>query len=259
MSPVYVAYTVVGGVGLLSIIAAVVNWVYLGNIAARIAAVDDEIKRKSTEFDSLRRELAQAPRPDRRETEEEVDDSAFSGGDQNEESFDHEGLEIVRNVRPGFEASETPVQQHDTGPAPEFEAPPEPSVPEAPPAPCPAPPPPPPVSAQEPRADMTAQVSGTGHTILIPLFSKARKDADFLNAWRILAEKLPAISNPRVILDFSNVLFLYQKELEYLRRMKETVEHAGGSMSFANCQQELIYILQGIPSLAACLGGGDVA
>jgi anti-anti-sigma regulatory factor len=91
------------------------------------------------------------------------------------------------------------------------------------------------------------------NSIYITLFSNSKKDTDFVSAWQILSNKLITTKKPEVIFDFSNVMFLYDKELTYLEKFCDTILKAEGSISFVNCHPELIPFIQSRPILASYL------
>ncbi len=91
-------------------------------------------------------------------------------------------------------------------------------------------------------------------TVYLQLYSPTRKDTDFAGAWRTLAEKLKKVDAPHVILDLSDVLFLYEKEMKYLSRMHETVKKCNGTLSLVNCESDLRTMIMKDPVLS-----GDLA
>jgi anti-anti-sigma regulatory factor len=89
-----------------------------------------------------------------------------------------------------------------------------------------------------------------GRTVRIILYSHATKDADFVSAWKTISSALENTPAPTIVLDMSNILFLYEKELGYLEKILQLVTLQKGNLSLVNCENELIGILNKRPSLA---------
>jgi hypothetical protein len=102
-------------------------------------------------------------------------------------------------------------------------------------------------------ADTAASGADTHETIYIQLYSSQRKDTDFAAAWRTLAQKLKTEKNPHVVLDFSDVFFLYEKEKKYLVRMHETVQKCQATLTFVNCESDLRAMIMRDPLLVTHL------
>lgn len=88
----------------------------------------------------------------------------------------------------------------------------------------------------------TRRDEGTG-PISLPLYSQASQDADFTALWESLKKVLEATPEPKIAIDFKNVLFLYENEIEYLRKISKTITLRKGSLSFIFCSPELSAIL----------------
>jgi anti-anti-sigma regulatory factor len=89
----------------------------------------------------------------------------------------------------------------------------------------------------------------------LSLYSNAKKDTDFAAVWKQLSEILPGTPVPRIAIDFGNVMFLYDRELQYLEKFRDVVLQAGGTIAFVNCEAELVAILSTNPRLASCVSG----
>jgi hypothetical protein len=253
MSSILVIYIAGSAVAAVCIALALINWFQLSSISAKIAGVEEEISKKSSEFDTLRKELQQQrnspanPAP--------VSDSLqpIDGGGQ---------IEVVRSVRTGFQSSVAEIPASSTaGPAATAFAGSEVSSPVQHSA-------PPPTERRSPVSYETParvpheysseqpidEVEEPPHTIAaitIPLFSESKKDADFPTAWKMLTDMLPRHSNPMVRIDMKHILFLYPKEIKYLEQFQQVIAKCNGTLRLRNCQQELKYILQTVPSLVA--------
>ncbi|MBD3346835.1 MAG: hypothetical protein GF401_17400 [Chitinivibrionales bacterium] len=327
MNTLYIIYGIVGLISLISVTVAFLNWIFIASTSTRISNVEKEVRKKSTEFDSLRKEVQQARKGFH--TNEDINVApahAQVSGIHGDNHNDSEDIQIVRNVRSAFSPSEVvmkdeQVHPHDHPPSPvnpdpqidtvmpptsqaptghQFQAPSpdshfiqEPSrahQPESPQAEFPSP------GDSSNHADFTGQADQAYNRpemrgempsemieppmeaendvldivdenrqnepdegipdrimITIPLFSTSKKDADFSRAWKILSEKLPHIENPVLKLDFENILFLYEKEINYLEQIVKTVQMHHGDAILSNCQQELKYILRNNPTLASCI------
>jgi hypothetical protein len=229
MSMEIVFFASAGFLALLSVILGISNWIFLSSISSKISNMEDEIEKKTLEMDAYKKERLAFS--DQRDTsEEQTQGKAGQTGDQ---------IEIVRNVRGGgFENYDA-----DAGNV--------------------SPPPPVFPSTGEEQSDIL-DVVDEGHAasgsdaISLFLFSHAKKDTDFTAAWKQLAQILPNRRNPRVSIDFSNVMFLYDRELVYLEKFRDVVLRAGGSIAFVNCDAELAAILQKNPLLAAHMAGSGV-
>ncbi len=86
--------------------------------------------------------------------------------------------------------------------------------------------------------------------VTVALYSDRLKDVDFERTLGRLHQALAHMRNPFVTLDFTNVLFLYEKEQQALERLAANLDSVGGNMQFVNCQPELIAILRSSRLLA---------
>jgi len=65
----------------------------------------------------------------------------------------------------------------------------------------------------------------------------------------MLIQTLETSPNAHIQIDFKNILFLYDKEMEYLLKIYRTIELKKGKLSFIHCGPELILILNNEPQL----------
>jgi hypothetical protein len=234
------------GAGLLAFITiflGIANWVFLSSLSSKISGLENEIEKKTSELEALKKERPASGSPHTKEHQQSMERIAQAeypdtGSQQ---------IEIVRNIRGGgFEnydsqaghASENqgePLQMQTPasagGVAPEQQSDVLDIVDE---------------SAPAPRPDV----------ITLSLFSNAKKDTDFAAAWKRLSEVLQNVPSPRIAIDFSNVMFLYDRELSYLEKFRDVVLQAGGTIFFVNCEPELSSALQKNPRLSSFVGSG---
>jgi hypothetical protein len=91
--------------------------------------------------------------------------------------------------------------------------------------------------------------------IRIAVYSDEKKDADFQKVSQILKTEFPLHQSPSVILDFSQVTFIYEKEVEYLTRLTTYASGRRMPLLFVNCDRELLAAISRYPSLHACVRG----
>jgi hypothetical protein len=226
-----------GFLALLTIFLGISNWVLLSSLSSKISTLEDEIEKKTLELENLKKERNAAGA------------NSFVN-DQGQEKTGQPGyadtstqqIEIVRNVRGGgfenYDADAATAPQPALQPVPQH-----------------------PDQAgsvtQSDILDVVDESPGTSRTktVRLSLFSNAKKDTDFPAAWKRLAEILPGCPNPDVVIDFINVMFLYDRELQYLEKFREVVQQGGGTLTFVNCEAELVAILQKNPRLVTCVTG----
>lgn len=239
-----------GAIGLvtaITLLLAIMNWFYLTSIGSKVSNLEAEVEKKALEFESAKKErqaLALASR-EAAQIQSEKMEPASSQSDSSQ-------IEVVRNVRgAGFDHVDMETNHSYAGQSEmesthdRYEQP----------VPVPPSPPrevhlPPARMAQTPTAS-PALPPQQQRAIVITLFSNAKQDTDFAAAWKKLSEMLPSSTNPEVRLDFRGVMFLYERELQYLEKFKSIILQAGGTVSFANCDPELLSILSKRPALAA--------
>lgn len=98
-------------------------------------------------------------------------------------------------------------------------------------------------------SDQEPQERGDESAPTIIVYSPQKKDADFERVSQELREKWPASAPGRIVLDFSNVIFLYPQELSYLEQMETYARGHNVELSFTHCDTELRAILSQHPSL----------
>lgn len=254
---------------LAGLILAILNWINLSFIAGKITVVENEIDKKNIEFSNLKKErtaagissaaankyLPSTPPA----TDADVPASPFT----NNSSDNSEEIQVVRNVRAGVdEVASNHLEKevinidHQHSPAATPSKPAE--------QPVAAPLPEPAESSENDVMDIIDQDDLTGGLsdlvaipnngeIRIALFSNGKKDADFEAAWQLLRPQLLQISKPTVILDCSNIMFLYEKELGLLEKFRQIVSKYQGTLNLINCELDLKKSLIQLPQLARCV------
>ncbi len=101
----------------------------------------------------------------------------------------------------------------------------------------------------ESKTNAPVQQPTSDTSITIPLYSQANQDADFNTLWNKLKQTLTTSPHLQINIDFKDVLFLYDKEIEYLQKIHKTVEIHQGKLSFIHCSLELAAILGNDPQL----------
>ncbi len=268
------------GIGILTIVSiffGIINWIDLVSTSSSINQLQTELEKKYKESDSQKKS---APAPDGYPPPQPP---AAAGPDMTglqqpppalpEQEEEQQQIEIIRNVRGEFASTEQskmhsqtipiqkphsvdPVSSEETG---EFQQPPispvqtvpdsyrdfQPEVNK-------------PAEEKVTQEDvtvyrdemetMTPPASESG-SITIPLYSNASQDADFNTLWKTLSGHLTTTDHLRAIIDFKNILFLYEKEIEYLRKIHKAIELNHGTLSFIQCSSELISTLNNDPIL----------
>jgi anti-anti-sigma regulatory factor len=231
-----------GILALITIFLGISNWILLSSLSTKISKLEDEIEKKTSELETLKKErqaLAHFQLKGNQQSREGPDqDSGNESGSQQ--------IEIVRNIRGGgFENYDEKANYPQTLPPEQGN-----ESPFAPPAES---------AASEQQSDVLDVVDETAaasrNAITLFLFSNAKKDTDFTAAWKQLIEILQTRPASRIAIDFSNVLFLYDRELAYLAKFRDAVLQSGGTIAFVNCEAELTAIMQKNPGLARYLNG----
>jgi len=217
----------------VSITLGIINWALLASTSSKISGIEEEIEKKAKEFASIKRDRTPPQNQPSIAMEKPGPVEQFSVS-SSFVSQENPGIEIVRNVRAGFE------QPHS-----EFSAPAS--------APGSASPPADVLDIVDDGERLAPDVPEEADTIEIMLFSPIKKDTDFAGAWKKLTETLPGAPGAQVRINFKNVMFLYDKELQYLDKIRSVVLKENGSLTFINCHPELRPIIAASPRLAPLL------
>ena len=200
----------------VSILLGIINWIYLSSTSSKMSVLEEEIEKKAKEFDAIKKEKLQQTqsRGENIGPADNFDRSASSAGQENP------SIEIVRNVRAEF---------RQPGPSADI------------------------LDVVDDTSQISPQAGLKGNEIEITLYSKSKKDTDFAAAWQKLTQLLPVTSAAHVKINFINVMFLYEKELQYLEKILYVVSKEHGRATFINCHPELRPIISSRRSLARCL------
>jgi hypothetical protein len=260
---------------IVSIVLGIINWIQFAGASSKISYLETEIEKKAKEFDALKKERQTTPQQSFVNEQQEPEKySAQSVQPDNYKKPENPPIEIVKNIGNGFknvtidaggsyteltadsyypspakavlpdESDEVSTKQYVVKPIELFS---EDTInnftldPEM------------PISDNQSSSDVLDIVDDKAadkNEIFIELFSTSKKDTDFPAAWKKLSDNLNKIPNPRVVIDFDNVLFLYEKELHYLKKISDVVGNTGGYIEFVNCHIELQSIISGVPGLA---------
>jgi hypothetical protein len=244
MSIEYIFFSGVAVLAAVTIFLGISNWIFLSSMSSKVAGLEDEIEKKAIEFESLKKEKQALPFPQELPQEEPQDRPRkfpADSGDHDYPEKEHQQIEIVRNVPGGGFQNLESIDNEKNMAGFQEEAP-------------------PPAAPLSDILDVVEERPGYPYAphqtvIRIPLYSNASKDTDFTTAWKKLSEQLAVRPiQPRVEIDFANVMFLYEKELTYLEKFEQIIGQAGGVLAFVNCDPELVAILGRRPRLAGYAG-----
>ncbi|MDD5673404.1 MAG: hypothetical protein PHC61_04520 [Chitinivibrionales bacterium] len=298
----YIVFGIIGVLVLGSVILGIINWTRLFSVSSKITVLENEVEKKTLEFDNLKKSRRASP-------PQAASQSASNAPAKDDmESGDGNEIRIVRNMRAGVEEengsylqNEVVQMKHGAAPA-QKPVPREPVQPELPPTPAPVLPPatepapenissvilPPAPDPEPPAPAATAQPSfnraapqmqeappSTGDVmdvietseapadmekldmddcISIPLYSLSKKDADFEQAFNFFNATVPANPGTTIAIDFEHIMFMYEKELDYLEKMKTLAQQHRNNIVFVNCHAELKAVLQSRGDLGRFLG-----
>lgn len=273
---VILIYSIIGVITLISLITGIINWFSLSRTNSIINDLQSEIEKKSYEFDTRKRESnAAIPQTAQQDTYlQSPVDANLSLPPLSNEKEPH--IEIVRNIRGSFDnqslsqlhqemvsldnhsSTSQPLPVSKPNPPSGFSSTSQKDI-----------------SNPDNRPDnhilpeyendnsaaynqnksivedsMNQSLPPQQHPplkqpqkITIALYSSKSKDADFKALWQNIREALDRSQNIHITIDFKNVLFLYDKELEYLKKIYHIVTVQQSEMEFINCSRELITAL----------------
>ncbi|NLW31249.1 MAG: hypothetical protein GXY77_07325 [Fibrobacter sp.] len=283
MPSFYLIYIIIAVVVALSVVLSVVDWIYLYSLSSKMTSLELEIEKKAREYDLLKKNN------NKNSLQEPGKPESYSS----EISTDHEqiypqSIEIVRNVRQSFEQQNsimchkndmiqtvegllTPDTDNDTatlyGNCDTSEG----------------------MSISEKETEnintyeipeqtglsdnkindyenseylkssndvldvVSDQQNLSSEPVTLPLFSELNKDADFKTLWSRLSDLLHSNKNTHIFIDFNNIHFLYEKELDYLEKLCHLTVAQGNCLSFINYDNELMNIIKKRPLLLSLL------
>mgnify|MGYP001587475544 CR=1 FL=1 len=217
---------------LISIFLGVLNWFQLASTSSQISILEDEMEKKTKEFDTLKKD--RQPLQQRSFLQGAQRGNMDNSLQSSLPEAQNPPIEVVRNVGSGFQSinafsgngtpSEiSPIDGNQSTDVLDI------------------------VEQGFPQASRERDVRAG---IEIALSSSTKKDPDFSSAWKKLVAQLPLAPNSHVIVDFKNIMFLYEKELRYLEKIRDIVEKERGTIVFVNCHPELKTLIAAHPALA---------
>jgi hypothetical protein len=258
----------------ISIVISIVNWILQIRISSRIMALEKELRKKTLEFDTLKKERA-APQIHTHQPPQ-VDLSTQLEIPIESPLVDDGEIRIMRNVRgtfsPALEEATPDRYTEDPVEATQVEA--SRSIPHGRQTAAP-------FSPQGEFPDDTKrwqQNATTGtrlpnrqaapaavhptkpiappaedRTIVLPLFSPAAGGADFNGLYNQLIEALKIPSNQNIAFDCGGIQFLVDQEIEYFEKMCHSLVSQNRSLQILNCGSELRSLLQQNGRLASLI------
>jgi hypothetical protein len=101
--------------------------------------------------------------------------------------------------------------------------------------------------------DDGGQIATQSPTLLLQVYSETHKDADFEQLSKEFQNRFQTSNASQVLLDFSRVIFLYEKELGYLEQLAAFLHGRGTQLLFINAAAELTQLLKTRPTLFECI------
>lgn len=246
-----------------AVVFSVINWIYLLSLSSQTSELEQEIIKKTQEFDNFKKEKSSAPDP----VIQVVDTPAQ---EMTETALSDEPIQIMRNVGGSFERADRPVH-NPTEYRPDYNAAeyrsdlneitaaPEIFVPQAyidntmPAEPVPFPSPDLSEMENEVMATISEQPEPENQLpfVTFQLYSESAKDADFNTLWKNIYSLLQSNIQTEIGIDFTGINFLYDKELAYLSKIQKIITSAGSKVYFFNCDSELVSILSNFSDLSS--------
>ncbi len=276
-------FTIIVSVMIVSLILAIVDWIYLASLSSKSSILEREVEKRSQEFDALKKDRSAERSP--------VQSQATVIGSNDplintppSENPGEDTIQIVRNVRGSFELSDnfTHSSNGESEDIPPIAAPPDTSIgtleystvtpyshndypEESVPAQQKYQPDPPQSTHQPmkpaggndgysppPHSDNGFQTRATmpyNPPQQLQLYSDATKDADFQLLWKNINDILQQQPSAPITVDLTGVHFMYEKEMEYLEKINYLLSSQGGTLSFINCDAELQEMINQRPQL----------
>ena len=246
LNTIVIFYVIIGILALISIFFSIANWIKLNKINLEINKLQIAIGKKIKEFNFKKTEKIEANK--KQNVQPMAHQTTSNTFVHNPDNQPH--IEIVRNVRQEFSPYNS---QYSSGHTQQSEQMPQQS------------------SASSERTnkgeyynkkngidkdreeilDIVGQSNpnkhikfGNNENMTVVLYSDYTKDADFKNLWNEINNALVSTSIQTVNIDFKQILFLYDKEIEYLETISKTVHSQKKYLFFINCNPELRQIIQ---------------
>lgn len=257
----------------LSVVLSIVDWIYLASLSTKTAFLERELEIRAQEFNSLKKEINnnRGPHTGGASVIEQVPQQPLAGSTPTLSVEDT--IRIVRNVRGSFEQSESVTPPPSPSPDAPYSGPGDSSetVTQEPPSPTPSLPAEPVPTIDErytakPTAVSPGDESAENHVhappapvgdggiqsgtpapptpaaVVFRLYSDTSKDADFKLLQENISSFLKSGQRGEITIDFSNINFIYEKEMEYLEKMYYFIVNQGSTLSLINCDSELMAI-----------------
>jgi hypothetical protein len=92
-------------------------------------------------------------------------------------------------------------------------------------------------------------LSAKNKPILLSLYSESSKDADFASLWQKTSSILSSNPTPEIEIDFTGISFLYNKEFDYLEKIRSIITTPGGRLTIVHCDPEVVSLMNNHPNL----------
>lgn len=265
-----ILFIIVISITAVSVFLSIVDWVYLASLASKTTLLEREVEKKSLEFDAIKKERYAAQNSSEGSASVIESNEPTPGSTLPSVMGSDDTIQIVRNVRGNFEQTEPYIQHiQDFSPQPPVFRSPSPSN-----------------SAPHEYPDHYETVSQVNrsqklpdnrlqpsietdkfslppvgsdnssdaitmqqHACILKLYSETTKDADFQTLWKEITAQLQTRQNPHIIIDLAGINFMYDKEMDYLEKIKCLLAGRGGSLGFINCDHELLALFDNRPQL----------
>jgi hypothetical protein len=278
-------FIIIVSVMIVSLILAIIDWIYLGSLSSKSSIIEREVEKRSQEFDALKKDRS-AERSQVQGQATVIESNEPLANTPPSDDPREDTIQIVRNVRGNFESSGTYTNSSagESGETPHIAAPPDTSIgtleystvtpyshnvyPDN------------SVPVEQnyqqdsPRSTRQRMIpagvndgssppprrSNAGRQTTGPavphnppqrlqLYSDATKDADFQLLWKNINDILQQQPDAPITVDLTGIHFMYGKEMEYLEKINYLLTSQGGTLSFINCDTELHEMINQRPQL----------
>ena len=254
----------------VSVFLAIIDWIYLASLGSKTTLLEREVEKKSLEFDAIKKERYNIHHSTESSASVIESSELLQGNTSLPPMTEGEDtIQIVRNVRGSFERTEQSTHNveecRDTPPAPgspiqpqsadanrffsphgslrTSDGPDEESVQSG--------------SSAFPEFegvfDEAPLQTNQSDSYILKLYSETTRDADFQTLWKEITAIFQARQRPSIILDLAGINFMYDKEMDYLEKIKYLLAGQGGSFGFINCDNELRALFNNRPELQSII------